>query len=358
MTDSTAHIPRVAIVLLCYNNKDLVQAYLPIIKATIPQHKDYHIAVVNNAGNDGTDTWVEENYPEVQLVQIAINKGFTNGYVESLPEVKAKNYVLISADVEPAENWLLPALDLLESDDSIAAVQPKVMSWDKKDTFEYAGGAGGYIDYLGYPFCRGRLVDSLETDQGQFDDVRPIFWASGCCLFIKSEAWEKSGGFDNDFFAHMEEIDLCWRLRQMGYEILFEPKSVVYHMGGSVIKYGSPAKTFQNFRNNGVLLIKNLPLSTLLWLIPLRVLLDWAAMLNMFKNGDFKIGWAVIRAQWSLFSRFGFWCKKRKTVSKLRTRSANDFGVMQKSLVWAFFAKGNRTFSQLNWDPVSKKDAS
>ena len=251
--------PKLAIVLLSYNSLELVVKYLPLIKDSIPAEKDYQVIVVDNASSDAIGEYVKSEHSDVRLITLKENHGFTNGYVESLAQIDAKYYCLISSDIEVTAGFTEPAIDLLESDETIAACQPKIMSWDRRKEFEYAGAAGGYIDHLGYPFCRGRMVNVVEEDHGQYDTVQEIFWASGACLFIRADLYHEAGGLDNDFFAHMEEIDLCWRLKNMGYKIMFQPKSVVYHMGGFIIKYGSPMKVFRNHRNNLIMMLKKPP---------------------------------------------------------------------------------------------------
>ena len=350
MSQETHHIPETAVVLLSYNSLPLVKDFLPKIIATTPQNKDVKIVVVDNASTDGTDEYVKSNHPEVELMRFEVNQGFTGGYLKSLSQLEAKNFVLISSDIEVTENWFQPAIDLLNSSDDIACVQPKIMSFDRRKEFEYAGAAGGYIDAFGYPFCKGRLINSLEEDEGQYDEVTEIFWASGACLFIKSEAWKKAEGFDKDFFAHMEEIDMCWRLKGMGYRIMYQPRSVIYHMGGFVIKYGSPQKIYRNHRNNLLMLIKNLPTFQLLWKIPIRLLLDHAAALSMLKEKNPEGGMMVFKAHADILKHLGFWLKKRKKTQATKTK-VNDTGIYHGSLIYQFFAKGKRKFSEIGWKP-------
>ena len=318
--------------------------------ATVPKSKDVVIYVVDNASTDDTQSFVQENFPNVTLIRFEKNVGFTGGYQKSLAQIDAKNYVLISSDIEVTENWFQPAIDLLNSSDDIAAVQPKIMSFDERNKFEYAGGAGGYIDALGYPFCRGRLINVLEEDNGQYDDVSEIFWASGACLFIKSKAWKESEGFDPDFFAHMEEIDMCWRLKGMGYRIMYQPESKIYHMGGYVIKYGSPEKIYRNHRNNLLMLIKNLTTFQLLWKLPIRVVLDHAASLSMMKEGNHEGARKVFAAHADILTNLGFWLQKRKLTQATKTK-VNNVGIYPKSMIIQFFAKGKKKFSDLNWKP-------
>ncbi len=353
METSPEHIPHVAIVLLSYNSLPLIKQFLPKIVDTVPNSSDVKVVVVDNASTDRTGNWVRENFPQVQLITITVNHGFTGGYTESLPQIKAKNYVLISSDIEVTPGWLEAGLEVLDSDDKIAAVQPKVKSFDRRDEFEYAGAAGGYIDYLGYPFCRGRLVNSVEKDTGQYEDVREIFWASGACLFIKADLYHKAGGLDNDFFAHMEEIDLAWRLKNMGYKIMYQPKAEIYHMGGYVIAYGSPGKIFRNHRNNLIMLLKNLPASEVWWKIPLRFLLDYLAFFKMLADGNPKASLAVFKAHRDFVNCFGKWYKKRKEVQKLFTKR-NTFGICNKSIIFHFYVLRNRYFKELKWDPAKK----
>lgn len=350
MDQSSKHKLETAVVLLSYNSLPLAKDFLPKIIATVPKRSDIEIIVVDNASTDGTQEYVKENHPEVSLMRFDVNVGFTGGYLKSLAQIDAKNFVLISSDIEVTENWFESAIDLLNSSDDIAAVQPKVMSYDRRKEFEYAGAAGGYIDSLGYPFCKGRLINVLEEDEGQYDEVQEIFWASGACLFIKSEAWRAAEGFDKDFFAHMEEIDMCWRLKGMGYRIMYQPKSMIYHMGGFVIKYGSPQKIFRNHRNNLLMLIKNLPLSQLLWKIPVRLILDHVASLSMLKEKNPEGAIQVFKAHADILMNLGMWIEKRKATQATKTK-VNNVGIYSGSLIVQFFLKGKRKFSELNWKP-------
>lgn len=326
----------------------LVKNFLPKIIATVPQSESVKIIVVDNASTDNTDEYVKQNHPDVELMVFSENQGFTGGYLKSLSQIKADNFVLVSSDIEVTENWFEPAIELLNSSDDIAVVQPKVMSFDRRDEFEYAGAAGGYIDALGYPFCKGRLVNVCEKDEGQFDEVSEVFWASGACFFIKSKAWNEAKGFDEDFFAHMEEIDLCWRLKGMGYRVMAQPASKIYHMGGFVIKYGSPEKIFRNHRNNLLMLIKNLPLFQLMWKFPVRLLLDHAAALSMLAEKDPKGAKQVLRAHLDVFMHWGFWWNKRIECQKTK-KNINNVGIYPGSMIVKFFLGKKTKFSQLKW---------
>lgn len=346
--ESSKNIPRVAIVLLAYNSLHLVKKFLPKIISTTPNDADHPIILVDNASTDNTNEWMRENHPNIRVIQLKVNKGFTNGYQESLPQIKAQNYVLISSDIEVTPGWLEPALQRLESDEKIAAVQPKIKSYDRRDEFEYAGAAGGFMDKWGFPFCRGRIFDEVEKDEGQYDTPIQIFWASGACLFINADAYHKAGGLDNDYFAHFEEIDLCWRLQRMGCKIMYEPAGEVYHMGGSVIKYGSAGKVYRNHRNNLITLLKNVSTAKLLYLIPLRFALDAAAAALMLTQKNPAAAAAVFKAHIHFIAGLPKWTAKRKALEHLPRDAKSVYGMYPKSVVLDFFVRGKKKFSQLN----------
>ncbi len=343
-------IPKLSIVLLSYNSLELVKEYLPKIKSSIPENKNYEVVVVDNGSADAIGAFMAEHHADVRLITIKENHGFTNGYCESLSQIKAEYYCLISSDIEVTPNFTEPIINLLDSDKRIAACQPKIMSWDRRSEFEYAGAAGGFIDHLGYPFCRGRMVNEVEKDHGQYDSVQEIFWASGACLFIRADLYHQAGGLDNDFFAHMEEIDLCWRLKNMGYKIMFQPASTVYHMGGFIIKYGSPGKVYRNHRNNLIMMLKNLPPYESLWKIPLRFVMDFITLLKMMVDGNWNTIPAVSKAHRAFLWQLPKWLKKRREVNQLK-HNPNLRGMYPKSMVWAFFVKKLTKFSQLGWKP-------
>jgi hypothetical protein len=263
--------------------------------------------------------------------------------------------ILLNSDIEVTTNWLQPLIDLMEKDPSIAACQPKLRAYAQKELFEYAGGAGGWMDNLGYPFCRGRIFHETEEDRGQYDTVSEIFWASGAALCIRSHLFKKAGGFDGDFFAHLEEIDLCWRLKQAGYKIVSQPRSVVYHLGGGTLSYNTPRKTYLNFRNSLFTLVKNEPLHRLLWILPLRLLLDGAAGLLFLSRGSWDHIGAIIRAHWSFFFAFPATWRKRKEVNRriqsIRLTDKPNFrGRYRGSIVWGFYARAKKTFRQYQPD--------
>lgn len=289
-----------AIAILNWNGKNWLEKFLPNV---ILHSKNTDVYVIDNASTDDSVVFLKLNFPQVKIIQNAENHGFAGGYNEGLKKIDAEIYCLLNSDVEVTENWLNPVIDLFQKDLKIAAVQPKILDYNRKNFFEFAGAAGGFIDNLGYPYCRGRVFENIEEDKGQFDDETEIFWASGCCLFIRSEDFWKQNGFDARFFAHQEEIDLCWRLKNDGKKIFYTGKSTVYHVGGGTLNKQSAQKTFLNMRNNLSMLVKNLPSSDVVWIIFSRLVLDGAAALYFaFKNG-FSHFWAVLRAHFSFYAQ-------------------------------------------------------
>lgn len=289
-----------AIVILNWNGKNWLEKFLPNV---ILHSENTDVYVIDNASTDDSVLFLKLNFPQVKIIQNTENHGFAGGYNEGLKKIDAEIYCLLNSDVEVTENWLKPVLDLFQKDLKIAAVQPKILDYNRKNFFEFAGAAGGFIDNLGYPYCRGRVFENIEEDKGQFDDETEIFWASGCCLFIRSEDFWKQNGFDARFFAHQEEIDLCWRLKNDGKKIFYTGKSTVYHVGGGTLNKQSAQKTFLNMRNNLSMLVKNLPFSVVFWIILSRLILDGAAALYFaFKNGLPHL-WAVLRAHFSFYAQ-------------------------------------------------------
>jgi GT2 family glycosyltransferase len=264
----------VAVVILNWNGKDLLKKYLQNV---VDNSKEAEVIVADNGSNDSSVRFLQENFPQVRLILLDKNYGFTGGYNKALQEVKSDYYILLNSDVEVTKNWITPIISFMESDEKIAICQPKLLSYTNKNEFEYAGAAGGYIDYLGYPFCAGRIFQHLEHDIGQYNKPREVFWASGAAMFIKSDIFHKEGGLDEDFFAHMEEIDLCWRVKNKGYKVFYCPFSTVYHLGGGTLNKISPKKTYLNFRNNLLLLYKNLPKKDYRKVMFLRFILDFIA---------------------------------------------------------------------------------
>lgn len=333
---------------MSWNGRKFLEQFLPSVVATTYAGATHY--VIDNASTDDTATWLAEHYPQVQLVQLGQNLGFAGGYNEGLKQIPADYYVLLNQDVEVTPNWLQPMVALMQQHPEAGACQPKIRDYHQKDHFEYAGAAGGYMDYLGYTFCRGRLFDVLEKDEGQYDTVAPIFWATGAALFIRAELYHQLGGLDVDFFAHMEEIDLCWRMKNAGQRILYTPGALVYHVGGGSLPQGNPRKTFLNFRNNLWMLYKNLPQSRFKRTMALRVALDVvAAYRSLFsgKLGDFK---AIANAHRDFFSSLSILKQKRKALQNgLKNQVPNTEGLYPKSLIWQFFAKGKKRFADLVW---------
>lgn len=301
-------IMRLAIAILNWNGKSWLEKFLPTVLAHSPQAKLY---VIDNASTDNSVAYLQSNFPEVEIVQNKENFGFAGGYNQGLKSIEAEFYCLLNSDVEVTENWLLPILNLFDKDQNIAAIQPKILDFNQREYFEFAGAGGGLIDNLGYPYCRGRVFDKLEKDEGQYDDVAEIFWASGCCLFIRSKDFWKQGGFDARFFAHQEEIDLCWRLKNTGKKIYYCGQSIIYHVGGGTLKKQNPRKTFLNFRNNLSMLTKNLPIEKL-YLVFLRLCLDGiAGIYFLFKNSPAHT-WAIVRAHFAFYGQLPTTLKLRK----------------------------------------------
>lgn len=337
-----------AVVILSYNGKKWHDLFLPGIVAAADGW--YDVVVVDNASTDDTLEYVQQKFPTVKTLQIAVNRGFANGYYEALRQLQAKYYVLLSADFEVTHNWFPPLLHAMQRYEGLAACQPKIRYWREREYFEYAGAAGGFMDKWGYLFCRGRVFNDLEKDRGQYEDDIETFWASGGCLMVRADLYHHVGGLDPDLYAHMEEVDLCWRLKNAGYKIGYVAGSTVYHVGGSVISYGSPQKLYYNFRNNLILLLKNERGSRLLWLFPLRLVLDGVAGLQMLAGGKFKETATIVKAHFHFYGSFGKWWRRRKEARKLITHR-NEEGIFHKSIVWQYFALRRKTFDKLGYEP-------
>ncbi|MBX9785690.1 MAG: glycosyltransferase family 2 protein [Chitinophagaceae bacterium] len=331
--------PLVAIVILNWNGKTFLQQFLPSVVASSYHNKK--IIVADNASTDGSVEYVKTNFPGVEVLVSSKNFGFAGGYNYFLKQVEADYYVLLNSDVEVTPGWIEPVIELMEGNAQIAACQPKILSWHKKDEFEYAGASGGWLDAYGYPFSRGRLFDIIEKDNGQYNDAVPVFWATGAALFIKAKCYHQMNGFDEYFFAHMEEIDLCWRLQRSGYLVYVCPQSTVYHVGAGTLPKGSQRKVYLNFRNNLIMLTKNLPASQLIWKIPYRIFLDaisaWKELITGYPGyftGIFKAHASYLH--WLLTKRNRF----KAPYPQLQ-------GLYKGNIVWLHFAKGYQTFSQI-----------
>ena len=335
-----------AVVILSYNSLKWLQLFLPFVNDQAGN--DYHVYVVDHASTDATSSYIQtSNFEHVTLVRLDENHGFAWGYAEALKQIQAKYYVLLSADFEVTSGWFKPLHTAMEKDIQLAAIQPKVRYYKEREKFEYAGAAGGFMDKWGYMFCRGRVFSDLEVDHGQYDNPIEVFWASGGCLMVRSEYYHEVGGLDPDFFAHMEEIDLCWRLKNAGYKIGAVTSSTVFHVGGSVISYGSPQKTFYNFRNSLVLLLKNETAAKLFWLIPLRLTLDGLAGAQFLMKGQFKNIWAIVKAHFSFYATFNKWYKKRKANQSL-IKHKNTNGIYSKSIIAQYFVHKKKKYTDLD----------
>lgn len=330
---------KTAVVILNWNGKKFLEQFLPSV---IQHSSDASVIVADNGSTDDSVSFLEKNFPRVKVLRSDKNKGFAGGYNEALKQVNAEYYILLNSDVEVTENWIKPLIDLMDSDKKIAACQPKIQSWSDKRMFEYAGAAGGFIDRYGYPFCRGRIFDSLEEDNGQYDDTIEIFWATGACMFVRADIFWKVGGFDEDFFAHMEEIDLCWRMKNLGYKIMYAGDSHVYHVGGGTLQKSNPLKTYLNFRNNLMMLIKNTEGFELFRILFIKAILDDLAQVRFLLSGNFKDFVAVQKAQFYVLFNFFRIKKKRKTVNK------NISGIYKHSIVADYFLRGKKKYTDLD----------
>ncbi len=334
----------VAVVILNYNGRKFLEQFLPSV---IQYSGNAKIIVADNASTDDSISFIESSYThQVEILKMDQNRGYCGGYNYALGKIEAQYFVLLNSDVEVTEGWLEPVITLLQSDPTIAAAQPKMLSHHEKNKFEYAGAAGGYIDMLGYPFCRGRIFSHLEEDHGQYDDTCQVFWATGACLFIKSKVFKEAGGFDEDFFAHMEEIDLCWRLNQKGFKIYYQGKSKVYHVGGGTLSASNPRKTHLNFRNGLSLLIKHLTSRELLWKLPVRLMLDWSASLLFLISSKPADALAVLTAHIAFFKNFRSDLKKRSDTSKIDLER-KMVGQYNKLIPLQYFIFKRRTFNEL-----------
>ncbi|MBS1532224.1 MAG: glycosyltransferase family 2 protein [Bacteroidetes bacterium] len=339
MTD----IPKVAVVILNWNGKKHLGEFLPSVLASTWPNLD--IVVGDNGSTDGSVEFLRQNFPSVKIIQNDQNYGFTGGYNRVLEKVDADYFVLLNSDVEVPQSWIEPVITLMESDALIAVAAPKIKSFLQKDYLEHAGAAGGFIDVFGYPFCRGRMFYKIEDDKGQYNRSDEVFWATGAAMFIKKELWVMSGGFDERFFAHMEEIDLCWRLKNLGYKVMYCAASEVYHLGGGTLNVENPFKTFLNFRNNLLLLQNNLSFWRGLFIIFIRFWMDLLAIARFLNEGKRKDAWAVSRAHQNfvrhIFSRGPRPRNKRSNLPDLK-------GMYRRSIVWDFFMKKKRVFSALD----------
>ncbi|SMC00429.1 glycosyl transferase family 2 [Hymenobacter roseosalivarius DSM 11622] len=336
-------LPHVAVVILNWNGRELLRTFLPSVLA----HSDgARVVVVDNASTDDSVELLGGFFPTIEVIQHSENLGFCAGYNQALARIDAAYYVLLNSDVAVTPGWLRPLVALLDRQPLAAACQPKLLAYAEPMQFEYAGAGGGYLDRLGYPLCRGRLFETLETDHGQYNDARPVAWASGACMMVRASTWHKLDGLETAFFAHMEEIDLCWRFWNAGYEVWYEGSSTVFHVGGGTLHKSNPRKTYLNFRNGLALLYKNAPQSELGGIFIQRIALDWIAALRMLGQGAIADARAVLRAHRDFFKNRNYW-RQQRMAARPHLLVSERPGVYVGSLVWAYFGLGKRTFTDL-----------
>lgn len=325
---------KIAVVILNWNGVQLLEKFLPSIVQNSPEATVY---LADNASTDDSISFVLTNFPSVKIIKNENNYGFAGGYNEALKNIDASVYALVNSDIEVTENWLLPIIETFEKEPQTAIIQPKILDYKNKEFFEYAGAAGGFIDQYGYPYCRGRLFETIEKDNGQYDDECEIFWASGACFFIRSAVYHELKGFDADFFAHQEEIDLCWRSYNKGYKTKYISRSIVYHVGGATLQQGNPKKTFLNFRNSLLMLTKNLPQKSLYRILFFRMILDGIAGIQFIFKGKFTHFTAILKAHFSFYSLYSNTYKKRDG-----SQDKEYFNV--KSIVYQYYVKSGKVF--------------
>lgn len=330
---------KIAVVILNWNGQKLLEQFLPsVVNYSL---KEATIYLADNASTDSSISYVKEFFPSVKIVKNTINGGYAKGYNDSLKNIDADIYCLLNSDIEVTPNWLQPIIDEFKADENTAIIQPKLLDFKEKTKFEYAGAAGGFIDLYGYPYCRGRLFNHLEKDEGQFNDTTSIFWASGACLFIRSKVYHHLNGFDEDYFAHQEEIDLCWRTQNNGYNIKYVGTSTVYHVGGATLKETNPQKTFLNFRNSLLNVVKNVPKKWFLFVIFSRLLLDGIAGIKFMIELRPIHTLAILKAHFSFYRNFFKFLKKRRKLQKKLNYN------LHTSIVWQYFVIGTKKFHQL-----------
>ena len=328
---------KVAVVILNWNGKQLLEQFLPSV---VQFSKEATVYVADNASTDDSVAFVSANFPTVSIVVNSTNTGYAGGYNKALQHIEADVYALVNSDIEVTENWLQPIINTFQNEPTTAIIQPKILDFKNKDYFEYAGAAGGFIDQYGYPFCRGRIFDTLEKDNGQYDSNQEIFWASGACFFIRSAVYKELNGFDTSFFAHQEEIDLCWRAINKGYSIQYLFESKVYHVGGATLQQGNPKKTELNFRNSLLMLTKNLPEKDLYKVLFIRMILDGIAGIQFLLKGKFNHFLAILKAHVAFYARYSENFKKRSDFQR------SEYYIT-KSIVYSYFVKKIRFFNDL-----------
>ena len=335
-------LPKVAVVILNYNGMHYLQQYLPSVLASSYANAD--IYVVDNASTDESVAFVLQNYPTLKVVALPTNYGFAKGYNKALAAIDAAYYVLLNSDVEVTPGWIDPIVQLMETNTKIGACQPKILAEKNKTYFEYAGACGGWIDRYGYPFARGRVLEQIEKDEGQYNDAASCFWASGAALFVRAQLFKNLGGLDEYFFAHQEEIDLCWRMQLSGYQIYVQPSSVIYHLGGGTLPKGNDKKIYLNFRNNLIMIYKNTPIASLITLLPVRFILDALAAYKALLTGNYGFFIAVAKAHFH-FVRWVLLHRNQSTFTKPSNRTI--VGQYRGSILWQHYVNKKNKFSQI-----------
>ncbi|MCS6794394.1 MAG: glycosyltransferase family 2 protein [Raineya sp.] len=326
-----------AVVILNYNGKHWLEKFLPSV---IAYSADAQIVVADNASTDNSVDFLRSVFPQVRLVRLEKNWGFCKGYNEALQQIQAKYFVLLNSDVEVSSNWLAPLIDFLEKNPDVIVVQPKIKSFSNRTHFEYAGAAGGFLDRWGYAFCRGRIFDTCEKDEGQYDTNLEIFWATGACMVVRAEWWYKLGGFDEYLFAHFEEIDFCWRVQRAGGKVVCISASEVFHVGGGTLQASHPRKTFLNYRNNLIVLAKNLPFPQNFFKILVRLFLDGFSSWLFLKKGQWRHIGAIIKAHWAFYAYLIFYRKTQPPLPK-------NISLSKVSVVWEYFVKKRKTYQEI-----------
>lgn len=340
-------MPTTAVVILNYNGRHYLERFLAGVIANSPATT---VIVADNASTDDSVSYLKLHFPQVQIIQNPVNTGFAQGYNDALAVIEGqyKYYVLLNSDIEVTPNWIEPIVNLMEENTSVAACQPKLLAYDEPTYFEYAGAAGGFIDWLGYPFCRGRIFDMMEEDKGQYNDTRAVFWATGACMVVRSSVFHQLGGFDGAFFAHMEEVDLCWRMQNAGHQVFYCAESMVYHIGGGTLHKSNPHKTYLNFRNNLMMLFKNWSGAQLLMYLLPKLLLDGVAGLKFLLSGNRADCWAVVRAHFYWYGNIKeLWIKRKNTQNAILKRDTTY--VYPRLIVLDYFMRAKKRFTQLNW---------
>jgi GT2 family glycosyltransferase len=343
------HIPKVAIVILNWNGLKHLSQFLPSVMQS--DWDDLDIIVGDNASSDASVSFLKDSFPAIKIIQNDQNYGFTGGYNRVLKQVEADYYILLNSDIEVTPNWISPIIEMMEADTSIGAAAPKIKAYHQPTHFEHAGAAGGFIDSYGYPFCRGRIFYEVEEDRGQYNESGEVFWATGAALFIRKKCWDEAGGFDERFFAHMEEIDLCWRLKNMGYKIMYCAESEVFHVGGGTLDKENPFKTYLNFRNNLLLLKKNLPFGRSAYTIGIRLWLDLLAIIRFVSEGKRKDAMAVSKAHRNFFRNI---FKGHEGVKVPKAHHSKLSGMYKHNIVWDFFLRKKHVFSDLKQEDFYK----